>query len=131
MRSCADCRAYQHHESGPDAGTVERMPAPDDAGGTRFIPLPRAPNCSPPCDECPKIDPDEPRKHWSQAAEFGPWFWAAYEWFEEGRACGDLAGADPLMRAVAAAFDRHARHLDAREAAAPVVHALATLFGQQ
>lgn len=92
------------------------------------LPVLRPPNQSPPCDECPKIDPDQPDKHWRHAVEFAPWFWAAWEHFEQGRAVGDLAGADPLMRQVYAAFQRHAERLTAREFAAPIIDFLVQAF---
>ena len=101
------------------------MPKPDGKGGVVHLPVLRPPHQTPPCDECPKIDPDEPDKHWRHAAQFEPWFFAAWKAFEEGRAVGDLAGADPLMRAVYAVLHRHAERLTAREFADPVLDFLA------
>lgn len=125
FRSCEDCRRYVHHEEGELAGQPDTMPRPDGTGGVIHLPVLRPPGQSPPCDECPKIAPDQPEKHWRHAAEFEPWFWQAWEHFEQGRAVGDLASADPLMRAVYALFHRHAERLTAREFAAPVLDFLA------
>lgn len=128
LRSCADCRAYLHFESGPDAGKVETYPQPDGKGGAVHLPVLR-PDNDPPCDECPKIAPDEPHKHWSKATEFEPWFWTAWQWFEEGRACGTLSAADPLMRRVVAVLDWHREKLAARAYADPILSFLAQALG--
>lgn len=82
----------------------------------------------PPCDECPKIAEGDP-KHWDHATEFEPWFWEAWQWFEDAKLCGTLAAADPLMRRVAAVLDRHRERLAARAYADPILTFLAQALG--
>jgi hypothetical protein len=56
-----------------------------------------------PCHVCPKAVGGQPL---DDDADYGPWFWDARGWFHECRAVGDFGSPDPLMRAVAAEFDR-------------------------
>lgn len=92
------------------------------------LPLARPSGQTPPCGECPKIDPDQPDKHWRHAAEFAPWFWDALDEFRERRVCGTLGDADPLMRQAFVLFDGYADSLRARQSAEPILEFLVAAF---
>lgn len=97
-----------------------------------MVPSERPPQCPPPCRVCPKWEGrDGEPKPLSETEDLfgGSWLPEVRQAFLEGRAVGDLSGADPLMRSVYAEIDQAERRLERHRShsalSAALVHALA------
>ncbi len=99
VRTCRECQQYV---VGPN-GVISTYVSKDSSGRLIELPMRRSEaGVPPPCAVCPKARDGGPLE---EDADFGDWFFAAQAWYEECRAVGDFGRPDPLMRAVAAAFD--------------------------
>lgn len=75
----------------------------------------RQPGERPPCSACPKWEgvPGDPAPLTGDGDLFGSaWLADLWQHYREGRAVGDLGGADPFTRAALALLDAAERRLD-------------------
>lgn len=111
-RDCSECRKYV---VGP-TGAVSTRRAKDESGRLVELPMLRSEaGVPPPCAACPKTE-GRAKEPLPDGDDFGAWFWDARDWFHECRAVGQFDNPDPLMRAVAAEFDRADRRQQNRPA---------------